>query len=395
MCMALIFTMNNDGWSREWNREGLRHATIAKWTQRSLSRTTHLLLAMQERKVIEARGGTRPGGAEYRILPEEKRLARNSTAKPRLRLPSLRMRASDGAVRMTIPGRGIAELMGEPTIKLGTPDRMAVTVTGADLSSVRIPEGAKVEIAEGLHLLPIADVEKPAKRAKSGHLLPVAEVENAGNGGVSRHDASEKGANGHLLPATDVPRPAQGREVAPVVLSCRGGKVKVWPHRGRRLTTEGERRRIPQMSPQELVELFAQKGVRALACEEAIPIHTLTHSERIALDGAPTGTWARLLERLRRSVNAHTFSTWFGVTREVGRRDGRIVVLVPSATFARNLSKRPFADYVAAGLADIGARDAQIEYRLRDELPEEIPARESLGAGAAGKQQNQSQRRIA
>lgn len=389
--MTLLKHTQNDGWARDWRRgDGLRHALVAKEVGRSVSAIAHLVTAMQKRFVIEARRRTpkpvKGGGgeaAEYRILPQQHWMARNSAAKPRVTLPSLRMRARNGAVRMTFPGQKIAELPGQPEITFGVSGRPVATVKGADVGSVRIPEGASFEVAEGIPLLPAAEVAKGKKsplsstaevsaavpKRETEPLLPTAEVENVRNGE----------GKGLLPPAAEVES----------TIYCRGGYVKVWwPGKPSRLTTAGEAERVPRMTPDEAANFFAIKGFRARAFPD--PAKELPMPKRkIKPDGAVTGTWRRLCERLERSVNAHTFSTWFSATREAGTRDGKIIVCVPTPSHKHRLASA-LANTVETGLREIGARDAAIEYRLFTEV-EEFPAT----ALAGEKAKIQSQRRIA
>lgn len=398
LCMTLVRFTGNDGWAREWKRPYMRHAFLAKRLGRSISRAAHLVAAMQKRRVIQARGNVTAAGkssgdaAEYCILPREKWLARNVVMKERPRIPALRMRVRDGSLRVSIPGKGIAELAGEPQIRIGTAERVAVTVTGASgLGSLQIPDGARVDVAEGIPLLPVAEGRQRSKGAKNatyaagsiGHqgnaaepMLPVAEA-----GAISEESAQSVPP----LPMSPVAYPPQNS----VVVSCAGGHLKVWFPVGRRLTTESERRELPAMTMAQAVELFSAKGFRAIACTAPTPQRIASARRRsICLDGPATGTWQKLLERLKQSVNPHTFATWFGVTREVGTRAGKIVVLVPAGIFAKRMSDK-FARLISTGLAEIGARGAAIEYRLREEL-DDIPA-----APLAGIAHSQSQRKSA
>lgn len=411
--MTLLRHTQNDGWARDWRRgDGLRHALVAKEVGRSVSAIAHLVTAMQKRFVIEARRRTpkpvKGGGgeaAEYRILPQQHWMARNPAAKPRVTLPSLRMRARNGAVRMTFPGQKIAELPGQPEITFGVSGRPVATVKGADVGSVRIPEGAKVDIADGIELLnensgkrlvdvfaaekepmlPAAEVSKTKKsplsstaevpaavpKRETEPLLPTAEVENGRNGE----------GKGLLLPAAEVES----------TIYCRGGYVKVWwPGKPSRLTTAGEAERVPGMAPDEAANFFAIKGFRAQAfCDD--PKQISARNAALELDGPPTGTWERVLGRLKKRVNAHSFGTWFGPTREAGTLGGKIVVLVPTPIFSKRM-KQTYGDFIDGALVEIGCRNAQLEFVAREETEvKEFPA-----TALAGKQhQSQPQRRIA
>lgn len=383
--MALLRSTADDGWTRESGRPGLRHSVIATRCGRSASRIKHLLRLMRRRSVIEAQGNLKLDGkssgeaAEYRILPQDRWRPRNSAGKPRLRIPALRMFARDGAVRLAIPGKGTTEpLAGESEVTLGAGGRKAVTITGADLSSVRIPEGARVDIAGDIALIP--EKTTPLPRA-----TPKGSAQSVPGSPATPLTMAADGRN-HALPGS----PATPLPMNNVVVACAGGHVKVWFPVGRRLTTESESRALRGMTVDDALQLFAAKGFRAVACitEQRPPKEVAMKA--VELDGPPTGIWDRLKVRLKSSINPHTFSTWLGPTREAGTKDGVVIVAVPDRVFARRIVSH-FNNFIQTGLKDIGERNCSIEYRPFAEF-DEIPAAAPAGAG---KQQTQSQRRIA
>jgi len=80
LLLALLRQTGGDGWARENGRQGLRQSVIAAHCGRSISRTRHLVAALQKRCVIEARG-TVGEAAEYQILPKERWLPPKAASK--------------------------------------------------------------------------------------------------------------------------------------------------------------------------------------------------------------------------------------------------------------------------------------------------------------------------
>jgi len=378
--MALLRSTGDDGWARERGRAGLRHSLIAERCGRSPQRAKRLLIDMRRRRMIETQGNLKLDevdrlgrakstgeAAEYRILPVEGWLARNSAVTPRIRMPALRMRARDGVVKLRIPGKGTTELPGEPEVLIRAGGRDAVTVTGAAGLGLQVPESARIDIA--------GDIELRAEKVPGAPATPLP--------------ISGEGS------AQQVPGASATPPMNHAVIKCLDGHVGVWWPVGKRLTTAAERRAIPGMTVEEVVNLFAAAGHRAIACGE--PREASPMVKRLKLDGPPTGTWERLKARIERSINAHTFSTWLAPTREAGTKDGVIIVAVPNRVFAKRIVSH-FGNYIQTGLKEIGAREQSIEYRPADELErEEIPADRSIGSPTdlARKQHNPSQRRIA
>lgn len=331
----------------------------------------------------------------YRIEPKERWLARASAVKPRPVIPALRMRVREGSVRLVIPGRGIAELAGEPEVRLGTDGRMAVTVTGADISSVRIPTTARVVIADGVELLD----ENQGKRlvdllgapGSPASPLPDGLQTAPGSPATPPPALAGKGSAQNVpgSPATPLLfTPAAGERC--VKVACEGGYVNVCFKFGRRLLTSRERWLIGRTPLDEALGLFISKGFRAQVIRDPEIISGSGRTKKLKLDGPSTGEWGKVLLHIERRINAHSFSNWFRPTRELGTREGNIVVVVPTAVFRKRLSVT-YGEIVDAACAEIGVRVGTIEYVCaQDTDVEEFPA-----TALAGKHRNQSQRRIA
>lgn len=330
----------------------------------------------------------------YRIEPKERWLARASAVKPRPVIPALRMRVRNGSVRLMIPGKGIAELAGEPEVRLGAGGCMAVTVTGADISSVRIPTTARVAIADGVELLD----ENHGKRlvdafgAPGSPATPLPDGLQGAPGSPTTPPPplAGKGIAQNVPGSPATPHlftPAAGERC--IKVSCEGGYVNVCFKFGRRLLSSRERRLIGRTPLDEALGLFISKGFRAQAIRDPEIISVSGRTKKLKLDGPCTGEWDKVLLHVERRINANSFSTWFRPTRELGTREGNIIVVVPTAIFRKKLSVT-YGEIVDAARAETG-RVGTIEYVCAEDTDvEEFPA-----TALAGKQHNQSQRRIA
>lgn len=92
--------------------------------------------------------------------------------------------------------------------------------------------------------------------------------------------------------------------------------------------------------------------------------------------------WDKILERMERRVNPHSFSTWFRPTRQEGADNGKIVVRVPSKLFRKRLTET-YGEYLQAVLAELDMADTQIDFQC----PATEPAPATAGpTGAAPRQ---------
>ena len=71
--------------------------------------------------------------------------------------------------------------------------------------------------------------------------------------------------------------------------------------------------------------------------------------------------WDKILQRMERRVNAHSFSTWFRPTRLEAAEDGRLVVRVPTVLFRKRLTQT-YGDLLEAVLAELNMQGTQLEF---------------------------------
>jgi DnaA N-terminal domain len=372
LLMALIRDTDDEGWSRMRGRDGISQAVIARRSQRSVARTKVLLRELRQRRVVEAEKEGNSSGIEnaYRIRPQREWLPVSVVArKERQKVRTLRMRRREGGiVWLEIPGKGVAEIAGQPEVRLGAAgQRPAVTVTGADVSSLRIPEQAQVDFAPSVLFDPTPLLASRLLRGESAQTVPGLPA--------TRVASSNRNQNAPGLPATQVP-PGPGRRYEEQTLNMfRDGLLRViWPA-NRRLMTAEERRLLARMAHEggsavEGAEFFCSKGFRAMACLHTAPPGEEKSSPKrsLRLDEGPTGLWDRVLRRIERSVNPHSFSTWFRPTREAGTLDRKIIVAVPSSMFVRRLASS-YGEVIRAAAKDIGEPKAEFifssdEYEL-------------------------------
>jgi chromosomal replication initiator protein len=79
-------------------------------------------------------------------------------------------------------------------------------------------------------------------------------------------------------------------------------------------------------------------------------------------------TWEKVLERMERRVNPHSFATWFRPTRQEGAANGKLMVRVPSRLFRKRLTET-YGELLQAVLAEIGMAETQIEFLCPEAEP--------------------------
>jgi chromosomal replication initiator protein len=86
-----------------------------------------------------------------------------------------------------------------------------------------------------------------------------------------------------------------------------------------------------------------------------------------------TTAWDRVLQRMERRVNPHSFATWFRPTRQEGGDNGRLVIRVPTRLFRKRLTET-YGQLLQAVLAEVGMTDAQLEFVCSEPEPAAAPA---------------------
>lgn len=99
--------------------------------------------------------------------------------------------------------------------------------------------------------------------------------------------------------------------------------------------------------------------------------------------------WDKILQRMERRVNAHSFSTWFRPTRLEAAEDGRLVVRVPTVLFRKRLTQT-YGDLLEAVLAELNMQGAQLEFVCAETEVEPIapPAQARLDFDSVNHQLN-------
>src|SRR3989449_11406592 len=93
--------------------------------------------------------------------------------------------------------------------------------------------------------------------------------------------------------------------------------------------------------------------------------------------------WEKILQRMERRVNPHSFATWFRPTRQEGMEGGRLVVRVPTRLFRKRLTET-YGELLQAVLPEVGLPDTRLDFVCSEPEP---PASAAPGAAAAaGKQ---------
>lgn len=72
-------------------------------------------------------------------------------------------------------------------------------------------------------------------------------------------------------------------------------------------------------------------------------------------------SWDKVLEHMKRRVNAHSFSTWFGPTRLESEATDKLVVRVPTPIFRKRLTQT-YGDFLDAVLAELGMSATRLEF---------------------------------
>lgn len=91
-----------------------------------------------------------------------------------------------------------------------------------------------------------------------------------------------------------------------------------------------------------------------------------------ARSGATVNSWDKILEHMKRRVNAHSFSTWFGPTRLESAEGDRLVVRVPTPIFRKRLTQT-YGDFLDAVLAELGMSGTHLEFVCAETEPAPAP----------------------
>ncbi|HEV2289331.1 MAG TPA: chromosomal replication initiator protein DnaA [Candidatus Acidoferrales bacterium] len=99
--------------------------------------------------------------------------------------------------------------------------------------------------------------------------------------------------------------------------------------------------------------------------------------------------WDKILQRMERRVNAHSFSTWFRPTRLEAAEDGRLAIRVPTALFRKRLTQT-YGDLLEAVLAELNMRETQLDFVCAETESEAVapPAQARLDFDSANHQLN-------
>jgi len=103
-------------------------------------------------------------------------------------------------------------------------------------------------------------------------------------------------------------------------------------------------------------------------------------------------SWDKVLEHMKRRVNAHSFSTWFGPTRLESAEGDRLVVRVPTPIFRKRLTQT-YGDFLDAVLAELGMSGTQLEFVCAETEPapaaaQQPPAQAKLDFDSSNHQLN-------
>src|SRR2546426_8358721 len=93
--------------------------------------------------------------------------------------------------------------------------------------------------------------------------------------------------------------------------------------------------------------------------------------------------WEKILQRMERRVNPHSFATWFRPTRQEGMEGGRLVVRVPTRLFRKRLTET-YGELLQAVLLEGGLPDTRLDFVCSEPEP---PASAAPGAAAAAVKQ--------
>ncbi len=78
--------------------------------------------------------------------------------------------------------------------------------------------------------------------------------------------------------------------------------------------------------------------------------------------------WDKILQRMERRVNPHSFATWFRPTREEQEENGRLLIRVPTPLFKKRLTET-YGQLLQAVLAEVGLPDLQLEFLCSEHAP--------------------------
>jgi chromosomal replication initiator protein len=77
--------------------------------------------------------------------------------------------------------------------------------------------------------------------------------------------------------------------------------------------------------------------------------------------------WERVLRRVERRVNPHSFATWFSPTRQERLEDGRLLVSVPTRLFCKRLAET-YGELLQSVLNEIDQPDLVLEFVVSDQF---------------------------
>ncbi len=71
--------------------------------------------------------------------------------------------------------------------------------------------------------------------------------------------------------------------------------------------------------------------------------------------------WEKILQRMERRVNPHSFTTWFRPTRQEAAENGKLVIRVPTRAFRKRLTET-YGELLQAVLAEVAMPDTRLEF---------------------------------
>src|SRR5216684_1994571 len=83
--------------------------------------------------------------------------------------------------------------------------------------------------------------------------------------------------------------------------------------------------------------------------------------------------WDKILQRMERRVNPHSFATWFRPTQQEGTANSKLVVRVPTRLFRKRLTET-YGELLQAVLAEVGMADLGLEFVCSEPDPPATPA---------------------
>src|SRR2546426_10474152 len=89
--------------------------------------------------------------------------------------------------------------------------------------------------------------------------------------------------------------------------------------------------------------------------------------------------WDKILQRMERRVNPHSFATWFRPTRQEGIGNSRLAVRVPTRLFRKRLTET-YGELLQADLFEVGLPDTRLDFVCSEPQPPATPG----PAAAAG-----------